>query len=803
MKGILAIVFCIVFSNALFAKEDGIDGRVIDEKNLPVPYATVMLRQKADSTLYKGEVTDESGEYHFENVKPGEYFLQIQSSGYAIFFKQEVKVSGGTNLSIDEIKLSADIKQLKAVTIEGEKPFIEREADKMTINIDNSIVHAGASLMEVFEKLPGVIVDQDGNIRVRGKQGVRIYIDEKATTLSGQDLVNMLNGMSSSNIQKIEIITNPSAKWDAAGNAGIINIVMKKNKLQGYNGNANINYGQGRYPKFNTSAALNYKSGKIGFSFNYAYANRKGFNNLLIDRKFYSGDTLKETFLTNNYLRLGFVTHNPRLGIDYAVSDKTTISILTSVFANTFKPTTENHTDIYGEGNERTGSLDFSQSSEYHSTNYEFNTRINHDFDTTGQSLTVNLDYGKYTNNSDQYFYTLQTDVMTNSSNDIYLSSNQLGELYLYSAKADYSKPLPKGIKFESGIKSSLVKSDRDSRFFDGMNDSYAFDSAKSSHFLYRENINAAYISFQKKFNSLTVQAGLRTEQTIAEGLQKLNNQSFDKNYTQVFPTLYLNYDFGKQNLNLNIGRRINRPDYESMNPYRYLIDYTTYSEGNPYLSPELTYVTELSYSYDNTYFVTLNYSHTYNSITDVLIQDAQTRTTIQSIVNLYELNYYSIDLSYTKRIAKWWKTNTDFQGYYARFAGIVHNYSIDQGDPSFSVSTNNNISITENLSAELSARFNYQNLYGVTLMRNTFNLTAGIQQSVFNKKGTITINMTDIFWKAWPRGFTEFGDVTEDWISKRDTRVFNVGFAYNFGKGKAPRIRRETGADEEKQRIK
>jgi hypothetical protein len=797
MKSLLLIL--LVTSINAFAQNVSIKGKVIDE-NGPVMYATVMLKNASDSSLYKGEITNENGEYNFQDIHPGNYFIQVQSVGYQTGFRHSVNATTG-ELRIEDIKLIQSAKQLNAVTISAEKPFIERQSDKMVVNVENSIIHAGSSVMEVFEKLPGVSVDQNGNIRLRGKQGVIIMIDGKPTAMSGQDLVNMLNGMSSANIQQIEIITNPSAKWDAAGNSGILNIIMKKNKLEGYNGNANINYGQGRYPKMTTSASLNYKKNKWSIFSNYSFSKRKGFNNLLIDRKFYSNGELNQQYLTNNYIRFPNQTHNPRLGVDYSLSNKTTVSLLYAGVYGQYSPTTVNHSDIYNHDQVITNTLDFSQDSKFKFYNNEINSQINHKFDTLGQNLTINLDYGKYSDNAHQNFSTLRTDVTNNLSDIVYLTGNETGDLSLYSFKADYSKPLKGDYSLETGIKSSLVKSDKDMRFYDGISSEQSFDTSRSSHFIYEENINAAYVSLQKKFKNLTVQAGLRGEQTVANGEQRLDGQTFDRNYFQVFPTLYLNYTVDKSTVNLNVGRRINRPGYGQMDPYKRLIDYMTYSEGNPYLLPELTYVTELSYSYNDSYFITANYSHTTQSINDILIQDAQTQKTVQSIVNLNTLDYWSIDLTYSKRLTGWWKTNTDLLGYYANYVGEVNDYSINRGGPTFSFSTINSFTITDKLSAELSYRFDYENWYGVTLVRNSSSLTAGLQYSVFEKRGTITTNMTDILWNAYPSGFTDFGDVTEDWTSIRDTRVFNVGFTYNFGKGKG-NIRRSTGADDEKKRI-
>ncbi|MBK6397433.1 MAG: outer membrane beta-barrel protein [Bacteroidetes bacterium] len=797
----LICIFCFL-QLIVSAQNSQISGRVLDENNSPVPYVSVLLKNLTDSILLKGELTNESGEFVFQNLTAGSFFIVIKSPGYLPFESESIVLSGVNKNDAGNIILKNSVKDLKAVTIDAERPFIEREADKLVVNVENSIINTGSSVLEVFEKLPGVLVDQDGNIRIRGKQGVIVVIDGKPSALSGQDLLNMLRGMSSSNVQKIEIITNPSAKWDASGSSGVLNIIMKKNKLNGYNGSLSFNYGQGRYPKITPSLSLNYKKDKLNLFFNYSYSDRKGFNNLLINRKFYTDGMLNETFLTNNYILMKFSTHNPRIGLDYSISKKTTVSFLVSGLRNIFKSETDNHTNIFDSANTIVSNLQFSQQSEFESKNYEINSQINHNIDTLGQNLIINLDFGSYNNNSIQNFSTLRTDFTSNTSEIFRLYSDQKGELELYSAKVDYSKPLKNDFNLEAGIKSSLVKSDKDMKFFNQGNNSELFDSSRSSHFIYDENINAAYLSIKRKFKSLIVQVGLRAEQTLATGIQKLNNVSFDRDYFQIFPTVYLDYTTGKHNINMNLGRRINRPAYEQMNPFKRLIDFTTYSEGNPYLSPELTYVSELSYSYDNTYFVVFNYNRTTDNITDVLIQDAASRTTIQSVVNLYEVNYFGIDLTYSKRISKLWKTNINFQGFDFNFAGTVNNFKIDQGEPTFAFNCDNSLTITQNTSAELGIRFNYKNLYGVTLMRNSWNLSAGVKQFVFQKRGSITLNVTDAFWKSYPRGLTQFGDVTEDWTSIRDTRVVNLGITYNFGKGKAGRMRRNTGADEEKQRI-
>jgi hypothetical protein len=308
---------------------------------------------------------------------------------------------------------------------------------------------------------------------------------------------------------------------------------------------------------------------------------------------------------------------------------------------------------------------------------------------------------------------------------------------------------------------------------------------------------------FIKKIKKLSVQLGFRAEQTIATGKQVLTSQTFQRNYFQLFPTGFIDYKLNdNHDVTLSLGRRIDRPGYEQMNPFKRLIDATTYSEGNPYLLPQLTYNAELTYGFKNSFFATVAYSLTTDNITDVLIQDSQTRKTVQAVVNVDKLNFCSLNLMYSKRLTSWWTTNTSVLSYYGVYTGTINNYRLNKGFPSFYINTNNSFAVTENVSMECSFEYNFKNLYGVTLMNTSYNLTLGVQKSILKKRGSIKLNATDVFWKAYPTGTTEFGNVNESWAAIRDTRVINITFSYRFGTGQAIKIRKNTGADDEKNRI-
>ena len=806
MKKLFLLALLIIRSFLSSAIDGGtLKGLIVDPANVPQPFAPVLLKSSADSSLYKGEISNDKGRFIFENVKEGDYYLQIQIVGFEKNIINSIHIALNDPLvDLGTIYMKAGSKQLSAVTIQADRPFIEQQVDKTVVNIENSIIQSGSSIMEVMEKLPGVIVDQNDRVSLRGKQGVIIMIDGRPTGMSGQDLANMLKSMSSSSIQKIEIITNPSAKYDASGSAGIINIIMKKNKREGFNGSVSAGFGQGRYSKYNGNLSLNYKNKKYNLFLNYSYSHRLGFNNLTIDRKFYGGDTINTIFRTENYILYPSENHTPRVGVDFYLSPKTTLSFLGSGGVTHFNPEGKDHTNILDGEAQMIKNYDFVSHSNDNWYNYSTNAEITHQFDTLGQEVTVDLDYARYWSKTYESFMTTYHNWDGSFLSEDDLLTRQKSNLDLFSLKADYNKPLKKEFSFGAGLKSSYVSSNNNILFYSMMNGGETFDSSRSSHFLYGENINAAYVNLKKNYKKFSYQLGLRSEQTIAKGEQVLNAQTFDRSYVQLFPTAYFDFKLtDKKDINLSLGRRIDRPAYEQMNPYRSLINATTYSEGNPYLLPQLTYNTELTYSYKNEFFIALAYSLTNDNITDVLIQDSETQTTSQTVVNLHRLNYYSLNLTYSKKLKKWWTTNSSILSYYGVYAGTIKGNYIDQGTPSIYLNTNNSISIAEGLSAELSFRYNYKALNGITMDLTTFNLSAGIQKTVLKKKGTIKVNMSDIFWTAYPSGITEVDNVREDWTAKRDTRVLNISFSYKFGNGKPIRLRKTTGADDEKGRIK
>lgn len=783
-----------------------ISGRVLNEQQQPVEFANVILQRTGqDSLLVKGAVTDEKGWFELTNISDGDYYLHISLVGLGQLKTETFTLSAvKPKVELGTLELRQEATTLNEVTVRSQKPFIERQLDKLVINVENSIVSAGASAMEVLERSPGIVVDQNDVISLKGKQGVIVMIDGKPAQLGGTELANFLRGTPSAAIDKIEIIANPSAKYDAAGNAGIINIRMKRDQKLGFNGSVSLTYGNNRFNRYNTGTSLNYRNKKWNFFGSYNYANTKGFNNLVLYRKFTENGETAAIFDQNNYIIFPFSNHNARTGVDFFASKKTTIGVLFTGITNRFNPTGDNETFILNGNGERTGRFTTQNRSQDHWYNYSGNFNIRQTFDKPGRELSADFDYARYGNDTDQKFTTDLFDAENVLLNKDILIGDIFGYLHIYSGKIDYVHPLSEKSKFELGWKSSLVKTDNTLNFFNRINNEDQFDPSRSNQFVYEENINAGYLNFRQEYEKWSFQLGLRGEQTVADGLQVTTDSSFNRNYFQFFPSIFIQRNLSESHtMNLSMSRRIDRPSYRQLNPFRAFVDRTTYQEGNPFLLPQLTYSFELSHTYKEWLTSTLSYSITDDNITSVLLQDDEDRITVQTDLNIAEVAYYGLNVSTTLNPVKWWNTRTEVNGYYQRFTGNIKNTDLDNSRPTFSLSSNNRFTMPKGMAGEINFFYQHTGAYGISIIEPIWQLSVGLQKTILKEKGTLRLNVNDIFWRGYPRGSTEFANISETFESRRGTRIASLAFSYRFGKNTvAPSRRRATGAEEEQRRA-
>ncbi len=810
MKKLFALAITLTFATLNFAQTGKINGRIIASDGKAMEFVTVTLHNVKDSSLVKGEITDASGRFEFGTLKNAQYFVSAQQVGLKKATSTPLSISDNS-LTIKDLKLVEDNVNLQAVTITAQKPFIEQQIDKTVVNVENSIVSAGSTALEILEKSPGVVVDNDGKIQLRGKEGVRIMVDGKPSQLSQEQLTNMLRNMNANQILKIEIITNPSAKYDAEGNAGIINIVMKKNQLFGTNGQISSTYGQGIYYKSSNSLSLNYRNGAWNVFGSYNYNNNMYFNSNSIDRIFRADNgkgAVTDSFVQTAYGRRPRHSNSWRGGVDYNLSQKTTVGVLFNggfggINTNQAR-NLDNTTTIYKpDGTIDSKLLTVSTPNDYWQE-FSSNANLKHTFDSTGRELTVDLDYSKYKNGDDQAFR-----ITSLSSSGIAKNQQNLTEAKfdIASAKFDYAQPLSKKAKFEFGAKTSFVQNSNDIKFYNIVDNVKVSDKNITNDFLYKENINAAYGNWQHELpKGLSYQIGLRIENTNITGRQNTLDTTFTRHYTDLFPTAFVQKKWGKKDKNafrLGFSRRIDRPDYESLNPFRHFLDQYTFQLGNPNLTPQYTNNMDLTYTFMGAMSISVNYGKTKDVMTEVLKQDDDAKQTFITRENLATRENYGVSVNMPIPIKKWWFLNVNTGYNVNHFMGTYLNSALDVKIPQFSANVQSRFTLPKDMSAEISGMYISQIQQGLILSEPFYGVNLGISKQMFDRRLTLRLNAQDIFYSQKFRGHQKYENLDIKIVGFGDSRQVRFTASYRFGNQKVQQARRrDGGADDEKNRI-
>ena len=713
-------------------------------------------------------------------------------------------------------------KALKEVSVTAKKPLIERKLDRTIVNVDASITSTGSTALEVLEKAPGISVDKDGNISLKGKSGVIVYLDGRPSYLSGPDLANMLRNMTASQLDQIEIMTNPPAKYDAAGNAGVINIKTKKNKLFGYNGSITSGYTQGRYARFNEAVSFNYRNKKINFFSNFNYNRNHKSEELYIVRNFRDAATknIKSIFDQKSNMENQRQYYNAKIGFDYSVSKNTTLGLVLNGYYNPSLWQSSTSTYIYDPNHNLTDITTAYTENEEKWKNFSSNFNLRTKLDTAGQEITADLDFIQYKATSIQPLTSTYYDNMGNMTQapDV-LNGTLPTNIKIYSGKVDYTLPLKKDAKFEAGFKTSFVNNDNNARY-DSLKTGYSvLDSGRSNHFIYDENINAAYVNYSRPLGKKwTAQFGLRVENTNSNGVSKgytyntaLNKfeyteTKFKKTYTQLFPTVYLQYTANEKNqFVINYGRRIQRPDYEDMNPFVHFLDRYTFEQGNPNISAQFAHNIELSHTYKGFFTTTLNYTATDNIIQQVLEQNDVNNETFIKKANIASSKQFGLAVTANKSITKWWSGNIYANVYNNHFKGVVNNEPISIGITSLMVQLQQQFKLNKGWSAELSGFYRSKGLEGVIYIKPIVQVNAGVSKQVLKNKGSIRLNVRDIFAGGVFKGYSKYGTVDANFKNVNDSRAVSLTFTYRFNKGKlkAGSSKRSSGASDEQNRVK
>lgn len=809
MKILLSIV--LFFITLFFSQaQNSLHFSIKDSQNQAIPFASILLKKQSDSSLVKGYISDENGIFKASNLPTGFFTIRIQSSGFDAKEIKSVEINTHSNFDLGSIILTNSTTILQEVKVSATKPFIERKLDKTIVNVENSVMAAGNTTYELLERSPGIIIDKDGNISIKGRSGAKVMIDGKISYLTGAELSNFLRNLPADQISQLEIMSNPSSRYDAAGTGGLVNIKLKKNANIGVNGSANITYAQGFYNREAIGINMNYRKNAWNIFGNATAGNRPVLEQNYLLRKF---SKQKEQFEQNFKYPNQNKNSQIKTGVDWYYSKKTTLGLLVSgAYNNDYLTKGLNETvqsNDVGKVLTRTNTYNSFTMPNY---NYATNLNFKHSFDTTGKELTVDLDYAKFSNdNQNDYIASYLYGDFSKIIPDTIIRVNSASKIDQYSLKADFVIPNYWKSKWEMGIKSSYVKTNNilEFRGKTEFQTDYNYLAEQANRFIYTEQIHAAYLNSERKIGKLSYQIGLRSELTLADGTSKsfigAPDSSFHRNYFQLFPSAFLQYDLSKNHsLGFTYSRRIDRPGYSDLNPFVFYIDNYTYNVGNPMLMPQLTNSLELSHTYQGSISTTMGYSLTDQVITQLLKQDSETRRTYQTTANLAQRATYSLGFSLPIPIKNWWTSNTDIYINRAELKGKIETNPINTSKNMFYVSSNHTFTFPKDYKFEIGGNFFSGGLESAFLFGAGGSLNLGIQKTILNKRGTIRLNAQDILYTSNPEVTIKYADLDVIVRPRNDTRIFRINFAYRFGNSLIKGARqRSTGLEDEKSRVK
>lgn len=701
-------------------------------------------------------------------------------------------------------KTDTTVHALTQVVVSSHKKYMEMKADKMVLNVENNAMAAGSSAFEVVRNAPGVAVDKDDHLLLRGKSGLQILIDGRPTYLSADDLTNLLKNMQASDIATVEIITNPSARYDASGNAGIINIKLKKNSLYGLNGSYNISLGKGEYYKMSGGLNLNYRSPKVNVFGGITPGRYDGFNKRIYNSEIATG-TNKQYQERNNLWRPLTWGSNTKFGVDYTLDSKTVIGIV--VLGSYFKEPAKsyNQLNFYDYTHQLTSAISTFTNTRSQSNNTSVNLNFKKQLDSTGSEWTIDADYVLYKKSIEEAIQNDFTDAFQQKQREalLFKNSNPV-TVDVTSIKTDLTKEFAGKWKLEAGAKSSWVNTDSDVRFDSSLNNSWITDHTRTNHFKYTEGIAAAYASGSKEWKLWTVQLGLRGEYTHSNGHSVTNNTSFKRDYVSAFPTLFVQRKQGEFHVfGFSYGRRIGRPSYKDLNDYTYAADNYTFFRGNPYLKPQFTHAMELKYAYRQVLFASLAYSVTNDVVGTAITQDTITSVVYNISENMNQTKYVNFSLSSPYSPVSWWDMSNSMDISYNKVNAPAEQSSYRKSAVSYSIQSNHSFTLPAGFRLQLTADYSSPGVSGMFLYKSSFFTSVAVQKSLMNKKASLRLSMSDLFNTSRFRADIKNETLNIFWQNRWESRKVYLTFSMKFGgtKIKAARTRR-SAADAEADRI-
>ncbi|MFB9078568.1 TonB-dependent receptor domain-containing protein [Flavobacterium procerum] len=678
--------------------------------------------------------------------------------------------------------IETSINVLDEVVLTKKKVLYTQKSDRLVFNVENSIVSDGGTALDVLSRAPGVVVSQDGDLSLRGQQGVAVMINGKLTQLSQKELANYLKSTASSNIKQIEVITNPSAKYDAAGKAGIINIILKKPNASGLKGTAFASYGRGRKNRNSAGFNLNYNKDKWGVFGNYSYTFRGEEEKKKFNQTQFTDATREEIATKNNQTSITdepLTSNNFKIGTQYEVSPKTNLEFYVDAKIGSYQNMADGTNFLTDAANQPIFDAVTYNNSKEKWNDYTYAFSGLHKFDKEGQTLAFDFEYetSKFRSNQFQSADNTASSATVNDRRGFIPS-----QLKVFSGKIDFVNPIKEKQSLEWGFKGSIKNNDNPSVYEYNENNQWLIDFNSTNHFEYNEQIYAAYINYKYQLDKLNIQGGLRSEYTAIDINQKTLNETHKDDYLNWFPSISLKYELtSSHSVHASYSKRINRPSQFDLNPFRFYDDSFNYSQGNPNLVPEITNAMEIGYAWKSSFMASVYFNKTKDVFTEVYNYDPNANTTVTTEINVSKSYNYGINITNSSELSKWWSVNTLFNVFENKFMANVLNSSTI--DPIMTVNLNvqNSFTITETLKAEANAQYQSKSNLGIYQRDAFFDFSIGISKQVLAKKGTIKLNVTDIFNT---NNFYIKSVIAQTSLDKKydlDNRIATIAFTYRI----------------------
>lgn len=802
LKAVLPFVLLLLCCDAYTQANRGIRITVLNDKKASLPGAAIFLLT-TDSVTIRTAAVNADGTTTLSHLNPGQYRVKASSLGYEDGYSQWLDLEKNTAVA-DTIILLPKAGELADVTVVSKKPFVQFLPDKTVINPEANITNAGATVMEVLEKAPGITVGKDGSIIMKGKPAVMVLIDGKPTQLSSADLQAYLSGLSASQVTAIELIENPGAKYDAAGNAGIINIKTKANKQKGFNGSLNLSIGQGVYSKTGNSLNLNYRQGKINWFLNYGIRAGTEFQDIWTLRTYFDSHGKDSALLEQpNDGKNRSAAHNLKTGLDFFVNNRTTLSLVFT--GNNFNRTAHFSSDIRWMDKNRITDSTINTLGENNTAFKRGGINLNgrHQLNKTSE-VSFDVDYVKFDIANDQYY---QTQLLEPNSPVFTTKGNTPAKLDIVTLKVDYSKQF-KGFLLETGMKTAVNKTDNLAEYFHLDNNNWLPDLARTNHFLYNEKISAAYASTDAEKGKWHWQAGLRYEFTAYKANQLGNamvkDSAFNRTYGSLFPSAFVSYEADSNNMvTIRAGRRIDRPPFQNLNPYVRILNKYTYEAGNPFIKPQYTWNIALAHTFKQQLITEISYGYLKDYFSQIFVIDSGSSNVNENIIiytrgNVGSFQNLGISETYQVEVAKGWNIT----------AVAVFNHKIIKGFVwapltvrinQLNISLNNQLQFKKGWGAEISGY--YQTKSQIDLqewLQPQGELNLGISKQIMKGKGSLRLNIRDITYFQNYSGYSVFQNSHEPFTIKWDSRVVRLNFSWRFGKAMKAIKRSEGGAADE-----